>query len=1266
MRNPESMKKWLGAVLLAAGIISTAAEKPGVIWCSAPVKPGEIVMVFGGEWGKSPKVDLGGGKTIEPLQVTDTTVNFFYPKDLPMGILKGKIVADGQSSREFALNQPDIWWLQGDWGKEASPGGWLRAFGRCLSFDNKAAMTIKSNGKSIDLKLEKQDCWSLNAALPSDLAAGEYELILRNGLGSDSYPLGKMTVKPHAEVWKTKVFNATEYGAVANDGFDDTVAVKSALEAIKANGGGILYFPRGRYQINGMLEIPPCALLKGESMELSQLYWPDTDNPPEALIKGTHSFGIEDIFLTSGFHQNGIMSEGDNITLRRIRTRLNYSQYLTREEATRREAILGNSRILVFHGDFVRVIGCDIYTVAGGSFGISGNYYQVTDNIFGKGSPVGWSGFHGSQMIVDNNKFTGSQGVSFGATSAEGTRNIYWGNNYQQCNFAWDCEAFTCDGGVPCYKDTAESVKGTELQLKKFAWRHGADFWQKGYVQLVAGKGAGQIRKIAKIDGNKVTVDQPWDILPDEKTFIVIAAFRQHFIYVNNETNDSTVAMQLYGSMISAIIANNKASRSGGYHNYGMTKGGSPEVNWFVQYFDNKILEGNAYRGPMNEIPTLDSHIAIRDRGVPKELGSFPITRACLMRRNILESNARLEVLGDADCSMIENCIVKNSDVGINVENRSKNVILWGNRFENVKKPYQTGSGTLINPASAVSGSISGAMALLGKSTPPEWTKLLAELDTLAGKNLSAAETGAAANAILELAVKSLAKQQGDKPVRYEAFSSLLGITIEAPNWRSTDKIFSDGEAGSAQLLITAASSYLPGKLEIKPGTVPGWTVSIGDLIIEAGKGGRSFASFTKPAGKPGSFTLPLHCIMIGKDWKLVFDTDLKSYDANSRIPITDFLVAGPFANKSGKNIDSTVHPPELKLDVTGEFETRDGKRGWVQAKADKSGSIDLSKVFKTSPQSVAYAVAVLRAAKPIQIRLRFSGPGMLCYLNGTEVGTVLGRGQWGCVTLNKGDNRLMMISTNDGSPDWKLNANFAILGDMNPGDLVVLPAEELTGALELKPAAGQTPATGKNILNSEGIDWKLVFEDNFNRRRLGNALEGRTGASWQSSGLKIQDNSLHVNSFSSIAYALTVKAPVRLELDVFTEQPSKVYWMGIMLNPKGLSSNRRYWGQMQGSGYFLSLGWHDRFSNGIMRNEKEVMVDDKGMQLKPNQKYHVIAQFIPPNCQVYVDGKEVLNYKDENWIGNLDEVALFSGVPEWSFDNLLIYTGDAVSKTQK
>ncbi|MFA6291015.1 MAG: glycosyl hydrolase family 28-related protein [Victivallales bacterium] len=1082
------MKKCLTVLFLVACIICPAAEKPGVIWCSTPVRPGEAVMVYGGEWGKSPQVELSGGKMIVPLQVNDTTVSFIYPQDMAMGIVKGKITADGQSSREFELNSPAVWWLQGDWGKEASPGGWLRAFGRCMAFDNKGAMTLKGNGKTINLKLTGQDCWSLNAALPSDLAAGEYEVLLRNGLGAETYPAGKLTIKAHAEVWKTKVYNAVDYGAVANDGFDDTVPVKAALEAIKTDGGGILHFPRGRYQINGMLEIPPYTLLKGEGRELSQLYWPDTDTPPVALIKGTHSFGIEDLFLSSGLHRDGIVAEGDNITLRKIRMRMSYSQYLTPEEATRRISELTKSCILKLHGNFIRVVDSDLYAVGAGSFGLSGKYIQVTNNIFGKGSTAG-SNNHvsGNYLIVDGNRLNGCQLTSFGSVDASGTRNVYWGNNFLENTFDGNNqESFTCDGGVPCYKDTAESVNGTELQLKKFGWRFGADYWKEGYVQLVAGKGAGQIRKIAKIDGTKVTVDQPWEIQPDAKTYIVIAAFRQHFIYVNNETNDSSIAMQLYGSMIDAIIANNKTSRTGGFHNYGMTKGGSPEVNWFVQYFDNQILEGNGYRGPMNEIPALDAHIAIRDRGVPKELGSFPITRACLMRRNVLNSNARIEIIGGVDSALVENSLVKNSDVGISVEAAAKNIILRGNRFENVKQPYLCGSNTLITPSEK-----------------------------------------------------------------------------------------------------TAEAVAVRPQIEV--------------------------------------------------------------------IPVTDFLVAGPFENKSGKSIDSTVHPPEFKLDVTANYPTRDGKRGWVPVKADKGGTADLSGIFKTSSQSVAHAVAVLRAAKPVQILLRYSASGSLCYVNGYMVGTTMQRGQWGCVTLKKGDNVLQLITTNDGSPEWKMNIKFTVFGPLSPGELTVVPAEELPGVTALKPPAGDLAATGKNIPNSQGIDWQLVLDDNFNRKRVGSHLTGYFSVPhYIRSGIFIENGTLQCDGGAGVfTYDRKVQIPLRIEFDVKMEKERLGF--GVMLGEQGRT--RFMFDDKLRHGYqFNAMGINNQM---LLRNAEVISDGRKGVHtlIKPEQWNHVVFQFIPPHCQFYFNGKAMEDYSDKQWIAGLDEIAIW-GVPGIAIDNLRIYTG--------
>lgn len=47
-----------------------------------------------------------------------------------------------------------------------------------------------------------------------------------------------------------KVFNIEDFGAVANDGKSDKLAIVQAISKAEKNGEGIIYFPKGRYDIN--------------------------------------------------------------------------------------------------------------------------------------------------------------------------------------------------------------------------------------------------------------------------------------------------------------------------------------------------------------------------------------------------------------------------------------------------------------------------------------------------------------------------------------------------------------------------------------------------------------------------------------------------------------------------------------------------------------------------------------------------------------------------------------------------------------------------------------------------------------------------------------------------------------------------------------------------------------------------------------------------------------------------------------------------------
>lgn len=49
---------------------------------------------------------------------------------------------------------------------------------------------------------------------------------------------------------KGNVYNVTDFGAVPNDGKDDTFAINSTIESAGKNGGGIVLFPSGKFLIN--------------------------------------------------------------------------------------------------------------------------------------------------------------------------------------------------------------------------------------------------------------------------------------------------------------------------------------------------------------------------------------------------------------------------------------------------------------------------------------------------------------------------------------------------------------------------------------------------------------------------------------------------------------------------------------------------------------------------------------------------------------------------------------------------------------------------------------------------------------------------------------------------------------------------------------------------------------------------------------------------------------------------------------------------------
>jgi hypothetical protein len=123
---------------------------PVIFWASDPVAPGETVLVTGSNLGDLRTLEVmrlpddvamqpveakmkWGDAVIAPVsQPADASLKFKLPESLARGVFAYRITTSSGTASGL-VNAPIVHWLQGDLGPEASPGGWVRLFGRNLS-----------------------------------------------------------------------------------------------------------------------------------------------------------------------------------------------------------------------------------------------------------------------------------------------------------------------------------------------------------------------------------------------------------------------------------------------------------------------------------------------------------------------------------------------------------------------------------------------------------------------------------------------------------------------------------------------------------------------------------------------------------------------------------------------------------------------------------------------------------------------------------------------------------------------------------------------------------------------------------------------------------------------------------------------------------------------------------------------------------------------------------------------------------------------------
>ena len=169
--------------------------------------------------------------------------------------------------------------------------------------------------------------------IPENASPGEYTGYFSRGIGPPS-PLNmfvspsqpnEMTVTIIPEVeWKDTIFTVDckmerpvwqrPCGWV---GVRSQKEINVALLAAAENGGGIVVLPRGQYYIDGPIIIPNNVRLRGESRELTSIYFRE-DNPdtaPAAYITSNGTkFAIEKLTVYVSHFYHSIIFVASNVT----------------------------------------------------------------------------------------------------------------------------------------------------------------------------------------------------------------------------------------------------------------------------------------------------------------------------------------------------------------------------------------------------------------------------------------------------------------------------------------------------------------------------------------------------------------------------------------------------------------------------------------------------------------------------------------------------------------------------------------------------------------------------------------------------------------------------------------------------------------------------------------------------------------------------------------------------------------------------------------
>lgn len=488
--------------------------------------------------------------------------------------------------------------------RHAMAGKDVSIFGRNLSHNNDTLESFvylrpwgaNAQAKSRRAVVTRVNPYKVTFTIPADLPAGhDYEVWVHNGHGGGygwSGPLKLHIDDVNPFVWAGKIIDVKKFGAKGDGRTDDSRALQAAIAA--AADGDRIFFPAGEYRLVAKgLECAKKLSFEGSTDGQATVQTDDAFSDTQMLyITAFPSRILNMKFATSKPDRRGlrilVRAEGTVKDQRAAGFIVDNSTFETAAFGGNAMSVgYGINCVSAEHVDDVTVINNHFTTqVAVNAFDCDGIIIRK-NTIFGNWKVTHGNGnletsFPGSihRMDLSENFF---QSVDHTGIVKDGDRimvraivfqnwhggkhdRIYLGENHiDRSGNPWDNSGEVILFEVPSPRNIIgmESVGSTTMTMKE---SRRTNSLLRQNIAIIKNTGIGQFRQIVANEGNRITIDRPWDVQPDSTSrFSLNSSLDNCVIYKNTvigipnyyEQESATSGIQLYGACFNNVVADN-------------------------------------------------------------------------------------------------------------------------------------------------------------------------------------------------------------------------------------------------------------------------------------------------------------------------------------------------------------------------------------------------------------------------------------------------------------------------------------------------------------------------------------------------------------------------------------------------------------------------------------------------------------------------------------------------------------------------------------